>query len=247
LTLVPGSITRFDSAFPNGQPLPDSSLSGGGINLGNYAPNGGGYIRFRTTVDRDFDFNKVNCQITNVAFAYADYVPQVSSQASVRVDVNGNGNPDDDCKQVVNVSCDLLQAQSLGNRAFRFTVKYTAKNADFKMATYTFGDSTTPLVTNKTTVDHTYAQDGSYNTKVVLTFTVDGKDQVVTSDACATTVSTTTPPENCPIPGKTNLPKNSPECSLPNTGAGDIIGIFAATTAAATLAHRFFLNRRREF
>lgn len=247
LTLVPGTITWFDTAHPNGQVLPDNALSGGGIDLGNYAAGGGGYVRFRTTVDREFDFNKVDCKITNVGKAYAEYVPEVSSSAYVRVDVNGNGNPDDDCKDKKVVSCDALTAQSLGNRSFRFNVTYTAQNATFKSATYTFGDNTAALVTDKTSVEHTYAADGTYNTKVVLTFTVDGKDQVVTSEACATTVNTETPPENCPIPGKENLPKDSPECVMPNTGAGDVVGIFAATTVAGTLVHKFVYGRRRDY
>lgn len=56
------------------------------------------------------------------------------------------------------------------------------------------------------------------------------------------------PPENCPVPGKTNLPKNHPDCrevptTIPVTGPGDIVGIFAAVTIAGAVAHRFILSR----
>jgi hypothetical protein len=49
------------------------------------------------------------------------------------------------------------------------------------------------------------------------------------------------------------LPPNSPECKppvlgtsteLPNTGAGDVIGFFSATTIAGALIHRFMLRKR---
>lgn len=55
----------------------------------------------------------------------------------------------------------------------------------------------------------------------------------------------------CTVPGKTNLPANSPECVtpptppvMPNTGAGNIFGLFAGTSAIGGLFHRFVLKRR---
>ena len=227
LTLVPGSITWFDTAHPNGQVLPDDALSSGGIDLGNYAPAGAGYVRFRTTVDRDFDFNKVACKLTNVATARANYVPEISSSASVKVDVNGNGDTSDDCKEQKAFSCDLLNVKSLGNREFRYTVKFTAQNVTFKSATFNFGDGTTPLTTDKTTVDYKYAKAGTFSTKVNVTFDVNGGTETVTSASCATTISTTTPPRE-----------------LPDTGAGGVIGIFSAVTVAGALFHRRFLAKR---
>ena len=65
----------------------------------------------------------------------------------------------------------------------------------------------------------------------------------------------------CTVPGYTNLPANSPQCQqtpppttvttstppvLPNTGPGDIFGLFTGTTAVGAVAHRAFASRRRK-
>lgn len=76
-----------------------------------------------------------------------------------------------------------------------------------------------------------------------------------TADVRITRENCQPPVEMCPIPGKTHLPKNSPECkqppvvtttrtTLPDTGAGSVLGIFAATSAVGTIAHRLFWTRR---
>lgn len=234
VTLVPGSIKRWDANY-NGQVLPDNSLNAGGVDLGNYAPAGddiNGAITFKTTINPDFK----ECTLKNVAYGRAENIPETSDDSTVTIE---NCNP-----VTPVVSCDALAAESLGSRKFSYTVRYTARNASLKTITYDFGDSSTPLVTNNTTVQHTYAKDGQYTTRAVLTFDVNGHDQVVRSDRCMTTVSTTTP-QYCTIPGKTNLPVNSPECTLPNTGIGNIFGIFTATTVAGAAAHYVFTSLRR--
>ncbi len=163
------------------------------------------------------------------------------------------------------VLCNSLVANSLGERKFRYTVNYTAQNATFKNVKYDFGDGTTPLLTTNTTVEHQYSRDGNFTTTTMLTFDVEGRDVVVTDAKCATTVSATTPPKYCPIPGKTNLPENSPECKsveycpipgkthlpvnspecvIPNTGMGELFGLFTATTVAGAAAHYVFTVRR---
>ena len=68
----------------------------------------------------------------------------------------------------------------------------------------------------------------------------------------------------CTVPGKENLPVDSPECketpqtpetpttpqtpetptTLPNTGAGEVIGLFLGVTIAGAAFHRLFANRR---
>lgn len=78
LTVVPGSIMWFDAARPDGQQLADTALGSGGVNLGNYGPNGGGYIRFRTTVG-----DLKDCVAKNVAYGRGDNVPEDSDTAEV--------------------------------------------------------------------------------------------------------------------------------------------------------------------
>lgn len=243
VTLVPGSIKVSDAGRTN-QPLPDNALNAGGVNLGNYAPAGNqlsAVVTFETTINKDFE----ECELKNVAFGRAENVVETKDDSTVTIE---------NCKPVKPVyACDLLDARSLGNRNFGFDLKYTAQNAQLKTITYNFGDGSTPLVTDKTTVEHQYAQDGSYTVRASIVFTVDGKDQApVTSDACVATVSSSTPKDNCPIPGKENLPKNSPECAvtpvtpttLPATGPGDVAAIFAAVSVAGMVAYRVFVTRR---
>jgi uncharacterized repeat protein (TIGR01451 family) len=235
VSLVPGSIKWYD-ANHNGEVLQDTALGSGGVDLGNYAPAGddiNGAITFKTTINNDFK----ECELKNVAYGRASNIPETSDDSKVTIE---NCNP-------VNpvVSCDSLTAQSLGDRKFSYTVHYTARNASLKTIAYDFGDSTNPLVTNNTTVEHTYAKDGEYTTRAVLTFVVNGHDQVVRSNNCMTTVNTTISKNNCTIPGKENFPANSPECSLPNTGIGNIFGIFTATTVAGAAAHYVFSSLRR--
>ena len=243
VTLVPGTIKWTDANRQN-QVLQDSALTQGGINLGNYAPAGAGnisgYITFETSINKDFK----ECILHNVAYGRAKDVPEVNDDSTVTIE---------NCNPVTPVfTCDLLEANSLGNRKFSYTVHYTAKNATFKQVSYNFGDGSTPLLTDKTTVEHTYAADGTYTTKATVTFTVDGVDKTATSQACTSTVNANTPKDNCPIPGKENLPKNSPLCvvtptTLPNTGAGgNMAAIFAASTVAGIAAYQVFVTRRLE-
>ncbi|MCA9333098.1 PKD domain-containing protein [Candidatus Saccharibacteria bacterium] len=142
-------------------------------------------------------------------------------------------------------TCDVLTAESLGNRRFRYTLRYTATNgATFKDVTYEFGDGAKETTT-ATTVEHVYGQDGNYTTKATVTFMVNG--QMVTAPvnpACSTQVSANTPKDNCPIPGKENLPKDSPECRLPDTGIGELFGLFTATTVAGAAAHHVYSTRK---
>lgn len=217
--LVPGSVKWVDVNRPNGTPVRDDLLfDPAGIILGNYGVNGGGYIFFEATVKNG---DLTECEARNVAFARANNVPQQEDDAVVVIE---------DCQpEQPIVSCDALSARSLGDRRFRYSVEYTAENASLKTISYDFGDDTDALVTDETTVEHTYAEAGEYTTRAVLTFDVDGEEQVVRNDKCMVTVSTTTP----------EVPEE-----LPDTGAGSLAAIFTAVTAGATMAFRTVVGRR---
>lgn len=82
--LVPGSIRVFDPGRPaDGQPLNDNALSAGGVDLGNYGPNGGGFIRFRTVVTEEI---ADACMARNIAFGRGGNVPEQSDTAEVVVE-----------------------------------------------------------------------------------------------------------------------------------------------------------------
>jgi hypothetical protein len=136
-------------------------------------------------------------------------------------------------------TCDLLTVNKLDGREIEAKVAYTAENgAKLKTVTYDFGDGSTPLTTDKTSAKYTYAKDGDYNVTANLLFSVDGKDKTVSSESCAKPVSFTTPktPET---PGTPVAPSE-----LPNTGAGNIIALFASASVAGAVAYRLFLARR---
>lgn len=143
---------------------------------------------------------------------------------------------------------------------YKFDLKASAGNgASFTSVDFDFGDG------NKTagvkpangaltvTTNHTYAKAGDYNVVPTLHFTTPNGDQtVVGTGSCVAKVSPTLPPQPCQ-PGGSPAP-GSPECSpvapvtpvptLPNTGAGNVIGIFAGTSILGAAAH-FFVQKRR--
>lgn len=223
VTLVPGSITWIDSNHPNGEKLQDTALSSGGVDVGNYGVQGGGYIRFRTKINN----NPTECVITNVAFARAENVPEQSDTATVNIE---------NCKpKVPTFSCDLLKAEQISGNTFKFTVNASANGgAAIKSYTFNFGDNTTPLTTDQTSVQHTYAP-GSYLAKVTVNVRVNGQDKTAESAACMVPVKVSVPPTTPPTP---------PTTTLINTGAGDVVGIFAATTVAGAVFYRLFILRR---
>jgi hypothetical protein len=142
-------------------------------------------------------------------------------------------------------TCDLLTVTKISDRRYKFDVKYTARNgATFKEVRFDYGDGT-PVTTES---EHTFDKDGAYNVVATAVFTVNGQERTATGEACAKQVTVT--PENCPIPGKENLPVDSDECVetptvLPETGAAGLAGIFAAVSAAGAGAHQFVIRRRR--
>jgi len=223
VTLVPGSITLFSTNYPNGKVLPDSALSGGGSQIGDYLANASGAVRFRTTVNNN---PPKSCKVTNVAWVRGNNVPQQSDDASITIE---------DCEPDVEepvYSCDLLTAKKIGERKYRFTTSTTANNgATVKLYKYNFGDNSEVLTTDKNVVEHTYAQAGNYETSVKLVVDVNGQETVVQSLACSTAINISDKPVT---PGSPVTPT-----SIPDTGAGDLIGIFVAVSVSGMIAYRF--------
>jgi len=157
---------------------------------------------------------------------------------------------------------------------FRFTVKTSQGNgATLKDVDFTLdGANTTTGVTTKDEQgniykEYTFAEDGkSHKIVAKVNFNVAGGVQ---SKTCEATVTSTKAPEcpgkpgvppeseecNPPQECKPGVPLGSPECTppqvlttsteLPNTGMGNILGIFAGTSVAGAAAHRVVTSRRR--
>ena len=141
-------------------------------------------------------------------------------------------------------SCDLFDISADTKRKATVTqFSYTAKNATFKNVVIDWGrnnDKTTVTnageVVNKT---YQYPDDNStvtYTITANVTFTANGKDVTAT---CSKKVAFngTTPPTVTTV--TTTRPTE-----LPKTGAGSVMGMFAAAMAAGTLGYRWFLGRR---
>jgi hypothetical protein len=130
-------------------------------------------------------------------------------------------------------SCNLLNVSTTADRQVNANVQYSAANgATFQSVSYNFGDNTTPLTTASTSATHSYANYGNYTVTASVLFSVNGSNQTSTNANCTKTVSFTAP--TTPTTPTT----------LVNTGAGNVIGLFAAATVAGVFAHRLFLSRR---
>ncbi len=131
--------------------------------------------------------------------------------------------------------CKDLKISTPKDRKVTATVTPHADDgAVLKSISYDFGDGT-KVATDKTVVEHTFAKDGDYTIKAVLTFTVNGQDQTSSAPICVANVTIKTP--------VTPVVQGAAQ-TLPNTGAGSVIGIFAGASTLAGAAHYLFSRRR---
>lgn len=150
--------------------------------------------------------------------------------------------------QVPVYTCDAITVQRLGEKKYRYGVRYTANNgATLNAVTFNFGDGNSQTVTTPFTAEHEYAQAGEYQITTKLAFTVNGEEKTVEDAKCATTLQTDAEP--CPIPGKEHLPKDSKECvelppTIPQTGIGGIITGLLGSSAAGYGAYAYLESRR---
>jgi hypothetical protein len=177
------------------------------------------------------------------------------------------------CTKVITVKIPFYNCDSLAGAILdkdKFTYSFTAKanfgnGATLTSGDFTFGDgkSQAGVKANGTAVivSHTYAEAGTYNIAATLHFSVSGKD--VTAPTCTAVVTPTTPPTPTCKPGVpvgspecvppcqpgSNVPPESEQCKppeLPNTGAGNVIAIFAAVAIGGFLVWRQVIFRRHK-
>jgi uncharacterized repeat protein (TIGR01451 family) len=236
LTIVPNTATLVDAANPNGIAVSEAQLTNGGVNIGNFTGGSTAALTFEATVATTSQMACGQSQIANTASVQ----PQGMSQymATATVDVNNV------CQtQQPTYTCSALTVTTIpANREVQADVTYTAQNgATFQSVTYNFGDGSTPLTTTNTSTTYSYANYGTYNISATVTFNVNGGSQVATSANCTKTVSFVAP---TPTVVTASVPATPTAAQLPNTGAGNVIEIFAATTIVGTIAYRLFTSRR---
>ena len=230
LTVVPGSVKLVNGNYPNGYVYPASAIQANGrhvnVDIGNYNPGILAYVTFRTTANRLS--GNARCEshtLTNKAFATPTGYGAIWDTAQTTV-------TGEDCQDAPSYRCDLLNITRGANRTVTISeFKTTATNgATFKDVTINWGDKETSLFTNPVGKNHQYKNDGTYTIVATARFTVDGQDKTATSSACTEQV-TFSPKPTTPTPSK-----------LPNTGAGEVVSLFGATTALGAVAHS--LRRR---
>lgn len=161
--------------------------------------------------------------------------------------------------------CTDLTGKLISGNRYNFALRYAASGgAKLDKVSVDYGDGTGAQnvpIANVASFEHEYAKQGTYKVVATVTFMVGQGAADVKSVTCETTVTPT------PCAEKPELPADSPECTKPceednssengsecnetpaslvNTGPGDIVGIFAATTIAGAIAHRLFWSRRFE-
>lgn len=226
--LVPGSIRYIQQG--NNQTLQDGPLFQSGYNSGLYNPNDNTLITFKTKVLGDFA--ECETRVRNVAYAHSkEYPTDVRDDADVII-TKENCQPENPT-----YACTLLEVVKGTNRTATYTTKTTATGgATVKNYVYDFGDGQT-LTTDKASVNHTYAKDGQYATRVKVNFAVNNETRTAEGAQCAVAVNYTTPG----TPGTPTTPGTPGK--LPETGAGSTIAIFAAVTAASTGAYYLIARR----
>ncbi|HSX42865.1 MAG TPA: hypothetical protein VLF59_02150 [Candidatus Saccharimonadales bacterium] len=160
----------------------------------------------------------------NGCFAYSGYI-----YVQVKVHMTGGQGG-----QTPAYSCDLLHVVA-DNNSRKVTIdKFEApgtNGATFKNAVIDWGDKSGLLTTGSVIGQmHTYAAAGTYTVTATAHFTVNSGDQSATSQSCAQTVTFTT--------------TATPPAELPDTGAGNVIGIAALAMVAGTIGYRAFLSRK---
>jgi len=155
---------------------------------------------------------------------------------------------------VVAYTCDSLQALPSKENDLEYTIQVntSSTNASLIGADFDFGDGlSAPNVApgndvDAVSVNHTFAKPGNYTVRATVNFEVTDENdtKTVKSVNCQTEVNT----EVCKY--NPNLPPDSAKCAkpvatvLPNTGTGDVLGIFAGASLLGFAAYRFYLSRK---
>jgi uncharacterized repeat protein (TIGR01451 family) len=229
MTLVPNTTHVYN---PNDALDSTNHITSGGLDLGSYTPGAGLVVTFEAKLPAA---DKLACGETafrNVGVAQPKGMQQYFDTATTTVNKV--------CVPQTNTpvySCDAFDFSSDTKSRTITVTKFqtTQKNgATFKNVVINWGDNTTPLTTNAAVgKTHTFAE-GTYTVTATAHFTVDNKDVTAAGANCAKSVTFTSTP--------TTPPTTPP--TLVNTGPGEVLGMFAAVTAAGAIAHRLFLARR---
>jgi hypothetical protein len=139
---------------------------------------------------------------------------------------------------VVSFACTELDVTNIDRTHFDFTAKASVSNATITGYTFTAKDANGNVVdTNNVSTNSTTSTPYHFNQSNAGTYTVSAS---VNTDHGSNTNS------NCVKQVTVAAVPTTPAATvLPNTGAGDVLGIFAGASAAGTAAHAIVTRRRR--
>ena len=178
LTYVAGS-TLFSNQTTGNQYVAAGSedIVNNGLNLGGYLPGGSVYVKFKAKVDEA----SLKCGVNNfVNNAYAN-TENGTKRDTAEVVVNKECEPE----PTPEYRCDLLEVNRFDANGVAFNVKWSQSDGVTKKShVVRVYDAQGKEVYN--TIDNKFSQlaAGKYTIKAFVTFTVDGKDEEVTSTAC---------------------------------------------------------------
>ena len=150
-------------------------------------------------------------------------------------------------------------ANSQGDIPFTFTANATPNQATINSYDFTIqpGNISQPVNTSANSASFSYTlAPGNYTVAVTVNGTLqNGSSTQVTSSGCNIQVSVPTPPQTCTTASGQTYPEGSAQCivttsvttpttSLPNTGPGDVAGLFSGASLSGAGVHRIFMNRR---
>lgn len=224
--IVPNTTYLKNSDNPNGVLYNSATgVAGSGIVIGDYAPGAAGYVMFNVTAPTEDQLSCGATTFTNIGVAHPANMNEYYNSAITVINKTCN-------QPNAAYQCKALSLADLGDRKVKASVSYSATNgASLSTVRYDWGDSSSPLLTDKTSAEHTYAKDGTYVVKSTLTFNLPGSKTA--SAECEK-----------PITISTSHPVTTTTTTLPNTGAGDVVGLFAGASAFGSLGH-FVASRRR--
>lgn len=245
MQLVPGSTMLYNTTNPDGVKVASDNIAAGGVVIGNYGPGANAYVTFEAAITAADQLSCGNNEFRVVSFVrpegMSEYFNSTMTTAKRECAAQKPAPSPAPTQPQATYSCDSLTVTKGEGRKISAKVAYTATNgATLKLVSYDFGDGTQPFTTDKTTVEHTYAKDGTYNVTATLTIATNGKDQTATSAACAKAVSFVAAPAN-PTP---TPPAAAAGSGLPDSGPGSMAALFVGASSVGFIVHRLFFGRR---
>lgn len=247
-TLPAGVAYEAGSLKVNGASS-NADLFGAGVTIPSIAKGAKAEVTFIAQVNK---LDGVNCDLkTYRNLASADPEGTGTGLDPKEDDVNVKANCENPTPKY---SCDMLEVTKNGGRTISVNVSASASGgAVIKRFTYVFGDGG-EITTDKNTVEHTYSKDGKYIVRAKVLVGVGNETITVESDNCAKVVEFTSTPM-CTVKGKENLPADSKDCkevppstpptTLPDTGAGSVVAIFAVVAGVASYGYYVLAGRRQ--